>query len=290
MYNYDTTLKPISIFLRSSDSSNANNTAKNNELFELNSTIISYPNVDMLISLKSFCFTNSFYTINQNNCYLYYTFDNIIIHAFLVELGNYNIDELITYLNAELLGIFTFSYNLKRLKVTILSTDNTPFRLCDGLSNINEMLGFDTEIPYTTLFIQFTAPYVFNMIGVQLLHICTNINLESVQVKSYINYNILDTIQIICGKGETQSYSNSNSFCYKVKESNITNISISIYDQDFNVVNFNNIDWFININFNFVYEKKLIQAEYLYETTMKLEEARQLLIEQEKRNILMEYE
>lgn len=290
MYNYDTTLKPISIFLRSSDSSNANNTAKSNELFELNSTIISYQNVDMLISLKSFSFTNSFYTINQNNCYLYYTFDNVIIHSFLVELGNYNIDELIIYLNTELLGIFTFSYNLKRLKVTILSTTETPFRLCDGISNINEMLGFDTEIPYTTLFIQFTAPYVFNMIGVQLLHICTNINLESVQVKNYINYNILDTVQIICGKGETQCYSNSNNFCYKVKESNITHINISIFDQDFNVVNFNNIDWFINISFNFVYEKKLILSEYLYETTMKLDEARNLLMEQEKRNILMEYE
>ena len=57
-YNLDTPLKPISVFLRSSDYTYTLNSDKNNLLFELNTPIISFPNNDILISLKSFSFTN----------------------------------------------------------------------------------------------------------------------------------------------------------------------------------------------------------------------------------------
>ena len=59
-YNLDTPLNPISVFLRSSDYTYTLNSDKNNSLFELNTPIIWYPNIDILISLKSFSFTNSF--------------------------------------------------------------------------------------------------------------------------------------------------------------------------------------------------------------------------------------
>ena len=34
-------------------------------------------------------------------------------------------------------------------------------------------------------------------------------------------------------------------------------IHIVIFDQDFNAVNFNNIEWFLNLSFQFIYKKSL---------------------------------
>ena len=63
----DTPIPPINIFLRSSEYT-SRDVYKSNLTFELNKPIISYPNMDILIGLESFQFTNSFYTINETNC------------------------------------------------------------------------------------------------------------------------------------------------------------------------------------------------------------------------------
>lgn len=279
----DTPMNPISIFLRSSNfsSSNDNNT-KSVLTFELNKPILSYPNMDMLVSLKSFSFTNSFYTVNDNNSHLYYTYDNSHVTTFTCAHGNYTIDELIAYLNTELIGVFVFTYSLRTLKVTITST--VPFRLISNNKNKNmyELLGFDDFINYSTLATSYVAPYLFNMMGVQVLHICIpNLSLESIGLKNTTKYNIIDSIQITATSGEVQTYLNDNNFKYKIKDNTITFINIAIYDQDFNLVDFNNIDWFVNLTFQHMYEKPFLKANYLQDddTSAKLA----LLIEERRR-------
>ena len=61
----DTPLQPVNVFLRSSSYTTMED--KSNLKFELNTPVHSYPNMDILVSLDSFQFTNSFYTINENN-------------------------------------------------------------------------------------------------------------------------------------------------------------------------------------------------------------------------------
>jgi hypothetical protein len=197
------------------------------------------------------------------------------------------VDDLVTYLNTLLTGIFKFSYNIRTLKITITSTTSTPFRLVstNNNNNIYEVLGFEDYITYTTLATSYVAPYLFNMIGVQVLHICvTNLNLQSIGLKNKSKYNIIDSVQVLVNSGETQTYFNDNNFVYKVTENAITNIAISIFDQDMNTVNFNNIDWYINLTVNFAYQKVFIPSDYLantFETGAKL-----ALLQQEARNLL----
>jgi hypothetical protein len=50
-----------------------------------------------------------------------------------------------------------------------------------------------------------------------------------------------------------------------IQDENINQISISIYDQDFNQVNFNNIDWYISLTFHNQYKKPFVQVEKLYD-------------------------
>jgi len=242
--------------------------------------------MDLIVSLKSFSFTNSFYTINNNNNQFLYTYDNITIHTFTLVNSNYSIDDLMTYLNLAFLGIFVFSYSLQSYKVTITSTTSTPFRLVStqAANNVYEVLGFDDFIPYTTLATAYTGPYLFNMMGVQVLHICLpTINLASVGLKNTTKYNIIDSIQVISTSGETQTYFNDNNFKYKVNENSIPLIFVAIYDQDFNLVDFNNIDWYMNITIQYVYEKQFIAGEYLTNNVSDVEIA---VLQAEKKSLL----
>ena len=76
-----------------------------------------------------------------------------------------------------------------------------------------------------------------------------------------VKYNIIGSVQVTSSPGEVQTY-NSN-FKNRIHADPITFISIAIYNQDFNVVNFNSIDWFLNLSFSFIYKKKLELPQYL---------------------------
>lgn len=258
----DTPLLPASIFIRSSQYTTTIDNNKSNIIFELNSPIVSYPNTELLFSLESFKFTNSFYTINENNCNFYFSYASAVYHVPL-EKGNYDIDSLIEYLNSLMSGsFFVFSYSLSTLKITISNV--TPFKLVAGINNCYELLGFD-DIPTSTTFVTtMTAPYLLNMMGVQVLHIvCPNVNIQSIGLKNTPKYNILASIQVLVSSGQTQTYMNSNNFRYKVTDNSITFINLVIYDQDFNIVDFNNIDWFCTLNVSHSYVKPFIKSSYL---------------------------
>lgn len=280
----DTPLNPVSVFLRSSSYSTMQD--KSNLNFELNVPIYSYPNMDVLVSLDSFQFTNSFYTINENNRYFYYSYDaGNTFFVFTLTLGNYDIDSLLIYLNSLMTGFFIFTYNSSTLKVTITSTDSRAFRLL-GKTQFNcfEVLGFDsygTSSDATSCI----SPYIFNLMSTQVLHITSpNININSISVKNTRKYNILGSIHVVCASGETQTHMNTNMFKYKISDNTIPFINICIYDQDFNTVNFNNIDWYLNLTFSFVYKKTLIMPEYLQNVGYN-SGASTVLEEEETRNL-----
>ena len=64
--------------------------------------------MDMLISCETFQFTNSFYTINENNYKFIYKILNGNAVTISIPYGFYDIDTLMTKLNSLLSGIFTF--------------------------------------------------------------------------------------------------------------------------------------------------------------------------------------
>jgi hypothetical protein len=147
-------------------------------------------------------------------------------------------------------------------------------------------LGFST---YTN---SYTGLYLFNLMSVQVLHICIpNVNIKSICLKDTTKYNIIASILITSQFGCVQTYISNNSFEYLINDDVIPFINVIILDQDFNEVNFNNIDWFLNLSFKFIYKKALTipvsleqyQNEYTHpaqeETTMEEE-----MLNEENRN------
>lgn len=281
----DTPINPISLFLRSSSYSQTIDTTKTNLIFNLNEPVLNYSNMDILIACESFQFTNSFYTINENNYKFIYKILNADAVTVSVPYGYYDIDSLILKLNTLLTGIFTFSYNNLTYKTTITHNTGLSFILLDDGNNTNiyEVLGIE-DGGYTTYSSSYTSPYILNLISVQVLHVCIpNINIKSISLKNTTKYNIIASIQIVSQFGSVQTFLNTSNFAYKITDDVIPFINVIILDQDFNPVNFNNIDWFLNLSFKFIYRKELQLPKTLEQYNQDFT-ARQELMAEEERN------
>lgn len=272
----DTTINPIKVFLRTSSYSYTHQASSKCQLsFELNEPIVCPSNVDIYMSLESFSFTNSFYTINENNYKFQYLYNGNATFKTLT-LGNYDIDSLIAHINSlVVLDSIILSYNSIYNKVTITSSAGVIKLVDDGMNqNCYEILGFDDKGTSTTSN-TFTSPYVCNLISNQLLHITTDMNLNSIALKGHPHYNIIDTVLITASPGYVQNHKADGIFKFKLDSKGITSINISILNQDFDTVNFNNIDWFISLNFTFSYSKVYISpTQYIangISTSMELE-------------------
>jgi hypothetical protein len=156
--------------------------------------------------------------------------------------------------------------------------------LTSGLKNCYEVLGFDSfgTSQNNTLQAVWVAPYPFNMISTQILHITIpNLTLNSVGLK----YSVIDSILVYSAPGEVQCHTDPGNFKFKIADQSISLINIQILNQDFNEVDFNNIDWFMCLSFSFIYKKDLIGSEYI-NSNESISEF--YLLEQERRNLLAE--
>ena len=258
--NFDTNLHPTKIFLNSGETSNnISSSTKNNLIFDLNQTILAPPNIDILISLESFSFTNCFYNITNYNHLLIITFDNVNFLSYVIQNNHYDIDTLISTLNT-IQSSLTFSYSMTSYKVSISCI--TPFRICS--STFNPTIGFDENIESISLTNTITSPYFFNLTRPNYLNICLpNLNLKSISLKSKTHYNQIDSVMITSSFGDNQFYKNENSFYYIISENSISSIQVMICDEIHNHIDFNNINWFMCLNIGFQYKKEIKPADYL---------------------------
>ncbi len=264
----DSPFLPTSIFLRSSNATTVNSN-KNISFFQFNEYIPSQSNMDILLKFNSFQFTNSVYNVNSNNNSFFWQVAGSL-NLYFIPYGFYSIDDLMLQMNTDLVSYgFNFSYSTKTLKVTI--TNATPFYISNSTTNsifnANELLGFnDIALGHdTSLATSKTAPFLFNMQGLQCINICTDIQLNNINIQSGQTYNILACIPVTSTFGEVQRNLNMSQFQYILDEQSIGSISIYMLDQDFNPINWNGIDWFINLEFNSVYKKTYIPVETLTE-------------------------
>jgi hypothetical protein len=259
MSNNDTPFLDCTIFLKSSDYTSK--IAESNLIFDLNQPIIVPPNVDILMKLDNFQFTNSFYTINPNNQYFYYTISGGVMQTITITNGFYNIDDIVVLLNSYANGVLVFSWDFYKYTITI--TSSSSFIINSGPNNVYNILGFDNfgTLNYST---SFTGPYLFNTMNIQVLKVCiANINIQSIGKKNDKRNNILYALRVNVGAGEIQNFFNTNDFMYKLQENIISTLNIQILDQYDNFVLFNGIEFFMSINISFQYKKQLIPAHYL---------------------------
>jgi len=282
----NTPFQPITVFLKSNEYTNL--LGSSNYLFELNQPILVNSNVDVLVSLSSFKFTNSFYTVNQYNniCYFIYpNFSPTILSVTLTQ-GNYDIYSLVAEINKQFQQFYAIvvTYNPISFKTTFTHSLGTSFYLFAGVNNCLKLFGFDNKsgsdaINYSS---SATSPFCINLIPSQVLHIAVpNLSIKSFGAKNTKRYSIIETVHITASKGETDLYTNPSPFRFKINDGNITFLHIQILDENYNLVNFNGVDWYIKFCFEFSYRNNLILPQRLVEQNKYMEP---VIEEEEKRN------
>ena len=260
---HDTPISPAYISLLSSDYTMLNNTIGSYMSFELYKPIIIDSNVETWLKIESFKFTNSIYNVSiySNIFYFGLASSAYAVQSVVITRSNYDINSLIIALNAIGFG-FTFLYDSKTMKITISNTVN--FKLFNATYNMLKILGFP-NVTQVSVLKTLTSSNIINLIGSQMLYLSLpNLSLNSYGVKNSINTTSksnVASIPVTSIQGDTQTY--SSDLMHKINDKIITFIEVRIIDENGNEVNFNGVDWFLNVSFIFSYKKEYRKPTYL---------------------------
>ena len=224
---------------------NGTNNSKIN--FEIPRFITKQPNI-LYHSLKLLHaeIPYSFYIINETNNVINFVID-AINHFYVVPVGNYNAFTLLNVLN----GIdnkITITLDNATGKYSISS--NFPFSLLSS-STITKIIGGDLNITYTAIMdihnkYNLYFPFAVNLLGTKNIYIKCNLILENLQTKTNDNQT-LKAIPVNVPPFGLILYNNNENIESLVKNSQIDNLNIEIYDDDNNLINMNNQDWSITL-------------------------------------------
>ena len=115
-------------------------------------------------------------------------------------------------------------------------------------SSIYQILGFSENQIYSTSNFILTSPYPANIISMRKIRICSSLlNTNSTDSLTYNSGNILMSIPVNAPAFGIIEYDNFNGRRSVLKNKNIDYIDITIYDQENNILNFNNSDWSITL-------------------------------------------
>ncbi len=189
----------------------------------------------------------SFYIINEYNNLLSLSTGDIYI-----PYGNYNANSLINYLKTQLPINMNIILNSSNGILTL--TYNQSFQIYQT-TTIYKILGLQNK-NYLSISNQIIFDYPCNFLGPKNLYIKTNLILDNFNstTKDYVT---LSSIPVSVEPFNILLYNNYSNSKHIIKNKNLDNIEIKIYDDDNNLVDFNNTDWsltleietYININF-----------------------------------------
>ena len=197
----------------------------------------------------------SFYIINETNNVI-----NLVIasinHFLTIPVGNYNAFTLLTILNT-IDNKITFSLNNSNGKYSIIS--NFPFSVLAS-STILKIIGGSLNTLYNGVAVNnkynLDFPFAVNLLGTRNIFIKCNLILENLQTKTNDNQT-LKSIPVNVPPFGLILYNNIENIESLVKNSQIDNLNIEIFDDDNNLINMNNQDWSITLEL-----KTTLQVSY----------------------------
>ena len=190
----------------------------------------------------------SFYVINEYNNVLTISGSGILTTSITVDPGNYDANTLITELKSKFLAegiIFsTIKINRNTGRLIFTATIFTNYQFSGSMIGV---LGTTTSvISVSTIY---KCIYPLNLLGIQKLSIRSDaFAVQSVSSVDFSFSNILITIPVDMAPFSMISYSSQLELNKNLLNVRLINeIDIKIYDENNNLVNFNNLDWNITL-------------------------------------------
>jgi hypothetical protein len=190
----------------------------------------------------------SYYVVNEYNNTLTVSGFAVPTTTITVDPGNYNANTLITELKAQFKASNVTFTNIKINKASgkLIFTSNIFFGYKFSGSMI-DILGTTTdEISVNTTY---KCIYPLNLLGVQKLSIKSEaLSVQSVSSVDYSYSNTLVTIPSDVSPFSMINYNSQSDVNKNILNMRVVNeIDIKIYDENNNLVNFNNLDWNLTI-------------------------------------------
>jgi hypothetical protein len=228
------------------------NTKGSSVRFQLRDAIIVPSNVDGYIRLGSLRYSNVFYNIDNHNNLLYYSLSNDIttVHEYLLPIGNYNVNSLLTEMNASLADTYlVFAYDPMTFRISVTNSQ-WGFILHTGTNSIAYTLGYDTT---TIQDIAVTGSSAIRLSGISEISFqVSNIGIQSNGVIG-ASHNILDVIPNDVILGNTKSYT-SGPARQKFLNSVITFLDVTLIDESNRELEFHGSRWFASLEIIFQYK------------------------------------
>ena len=191
----------------------------------------------------------SFYVINSTNNRLVISGPAITTKTIIISNGNYNANTLITELTTKITASglnMEITINKSNGILTFTSTGFINFYF-GSTSTILDVLGTDSsKIASSNIY---TCSYPLNLLGVKKLLIRSErLAIQAVSSVDYASTNVLVTIPVDVPPFSMISYnsqSESNKNLLNIRS--INQIDIQIYDENDNLIDFNNLDWTISL-------------------------------------------
>jgi hypothetical protein len=214
-------------------------------------------------------FPASFYCVNEyNNTLILNRFFNPPL-SITIEKGNYNANTLITELKAKFLlgGVIISSIVINRATGKLVFTMETVIDYSFSGSFI-DILGTRTDVFSSGLV--YSCIYPLNLLGIQKLSIQSEkLSIQSVSSYDFSLSNTLLTIPVDVSPFSLLNYisqSDSNKNLLNVRS--INEIDIQIYDENENLVNFNNLDWTITLIISSEVKQNIRNLELTFNNTL----------------------
>ena len=204
--------------------------------------------IEMRVSLVNCQIPYSFYNINENNNQF-----NISGVVYNFPYGNYNVNTFIsTWATVVGNNNWTITYNSMTNKLTFAYTNS--FYFSDGGFSMFPVLGFATGITYYSTG-TLTSAFPCNFSGLSRILISSpSFGINNINQNDEAFTKVLACIPINTSPSGIINYVNITNFKNIFKNHELSNIDILITDDNNNLINFNNQNWTLTLQLDFVNE------------------------------------
>jgi hypothetical protein len=224
-----------------------NGSMKSNVVIKLPNLTFQEKNLlEVYLSVNHAEIPNSFFLINASNNQL-----SINGTVYTIPPANYNAINFLNTIQSGILSSFniTGTYNVPENKYTFTSA--VAFTI-DGVSTCSKFLGLTKGVSYTGTTI--VSPFPLNFLPISRL----NFHSTSMGVSNYNagdnSFDIFLSCQNSSAPGSLILYNNYASLRYDVTGiKHMSLIDIKITDDEGNLIDFQNADWFLTLRLEFIY-------------------------------------
>ena len=195
---------------------------------------------------------NSFYIVN-------YTNNQLVLNGVTYTLtrGNYNANTMITQILSVIPAGYGITYSSITNRYTFThTTTNFTINASSPNCTINNVIGLGTT-DLTSTSLSLSIPNVVNFLPLPRINFKSDIFKFGNYNQSDNSSNMFLSLQNSAGQQGMINFQNQNSIKYLLEDKAITSFLINVTDDFNNLINFNNVDWYLTFQIDIEYKENL---------------------------------